>query len=214
MDNNQDFYHPSITPCFRVPKRLPQTYAGDEHAERRAGHTGKPAAPGDYSLTIPGVVVLSEYGHQSSTTYLPDDWEERPIYNWRKDPEVRSRYGTLGSKLSVAHCNIFPNVWFKVNSQIAVVHQPKGPTSTELWYFIFVDKNAPRRSTGLEAEHDVLPRPVRLLEQDDGENWDLSTRGSITHGMRQYDLNYSMAAGHGEIIRDETAPFSASKRST
>ena len=50
--------------------------------------------------------------------------------------------------------------------------------------------------------------PAGLLEQDDGENWDLSTRGSITYGMRQYPLNYSMAAGHGEIIRDETAPFS------
>ncbi|MGE0685469.1 MAG: SRPBCC family protein [Dehalococcoidia bacterium] len=209
MDNNQDFYHPSISHASAFQSGFRKAMPAMNTLNDALGVPTNRAAPGDYSLTQPGVVILSEYGHQSSTTYLPDDWEERPIYNWRKDPEVRSRYGTLGSKLSVAHCNIFPNVWFKVNSQIAVLHLPKGPTSTELWYFILVDKNAPEEiNEGWKQSTMYSLGPSGLLEQDDGENWDLSTRGSISYGMRQYDLHYGMGAGHDEVVRDETAPFS------
>ncbi len=209
MDNNQDFYHPSISHASAFQSKFRSVMPEMKELNDALGVPGNQAPPGDYSLAIPGVVILSEYGHQSSTTYLPDDWEERPIYAWRKDPEVRSRYGTLGSKLNVAHTNIFPNVWFKVNSQLVVVHQPKGPTKTELWYFILVDKNAPPTiNEGWKQSTMYSLGPSGMLEQDDGENWDLSTRGSITYGMRQYDLHYGMATGRGEIVRDETAPFS------
>ncbi|MGE0685462.1 MAG: SRPBCC family protein [Dehalococcoidia bacterium] len=209
MDNNQDFYHPSITHASANQSRFRQESPEITALTEAQGPLANPAAPGDYSLAAPGVVVLSDYGHQSSTTFLPADWEERPIYNWRKNPELRSRYGSLGSKLSVVHCNIFPNAWFAVNSfQLVVVHQPKGPTATELWYFCFVDKNQPESiNEGWRLRNMWSLGPAGLLEQDDGENWDLSTRSTISYGMRQYDLHYGMAAGHGEVVRDETAPF-------
>lgn len=210
MDNNQDFYHPSISHASAFQSRFRQESQQLEDLQTALGNAGAQAAPGDYSLTQPGIVILSEYGHQSSTSYLPENWEERPIYAWRNTPEIRSRYGTLGSKLAVVHCNIFPNAWFAVNSfQLVVVHQPKGPTKTELWYFCFVDKNQTEDiNEGWRKRNMWSLGPAGLLEQDDGENWDLSTRGSLTYGMRQYDLHYGMAAGHGEIVRDETAPFS------
>jgi len=210
MDNNQDFYHPSITHAstglsrFRDESKALKTLQ-EAHGVPAAGG----AAPGDYRLTGPGMVVLSEYGHQSSTTYLPEDWEQRPLYDWRKKPEVRERYGSLGSKLAVVHCNIFPNVWFAVNSfQCVVLHLPKGPTRTELWYFCFVDKDAPAEiNEGWRHRNMYTLGPSAFAEQDDGENWDLSTRGSMPWGMRQYPLHYGMAAGRGEVVRDESAPF-------
>ncbi len=210
MDNNQDFYHTSITHGSTGQSRyrdvMPELKSLNDKLGQNLGQGG---SPGDYRLSIPGVVILSEYGHQSSSTYLPEDWEDRPIHSWRKAPDVRSRYGTLGSKLSVGHLNVFPNVWFKVNSQLVVLHLPKGPTATEIWYFILVDKNAPaEENEGWRQSTMYSLGPNGMAEQDDGENWDLSTRGTISWGMRQYDLHYGMAAGHDEIIRDETAPFS------
>ena len=45
-----------------------------------------------------------------------------------------------------------------------------------------------------------------MLEQDDGENWDQSTRGQRGVVTGRYPLNYQMGLGHGEIINDEIGP--------
>ena len=45
-----------------------------------------------------------------------------------------------------------------------------------------------------------------MLEQDDGENWDQSTRGQRGVVTGRYPLNYQMGLGHGEIIDDEDGP--------
>ena len=209
MDNNQDFYHTSVTHASTRQSRYRQEAPELRALSDAIGTLVTDRAPGEYTVTQPSVVILSEYGHQSSTSYLPADWEERPIYNWRKSPEIRNRYGSLGSKIAVVHCNIFPNVWFKVSNQLAVLHLPKGPTQTEMWYFILVDKNAPPEvNEGWRQTTMYSLGPAGVAEQDDGENWDLSTRSTKSWGMRQYPLNYSMASGRGEIVRDESAPFS------
>jgi 3-phenylpropionate/trans-cinnamate dioxygenase alpha subunit len=208
MDNNQDFYHPSITHASAFQSRFRQALPELRNLNEKLGTIVSTAAPGDYSITQSGVVILSDYGHQSSSIYLPEDWEEREIHSWRKDPEVRRRYGPLGSCLGVAHCNIFPNVWFKVNSQLAVLHLPKGPTKSELWYFILVDKDAPEEiNEGWRQSTMFTLGPSGVLEQDDGENWDLSTRGTTSWGMRQYPLHYGMAWTKTDVVRDESAPF-------
>jgi hypothetical protein len=209
MDNNQDFYHTSVTHASTRQSRYRQEAPELKELSEALGAVVTDRAPGEYTVTQPSVVILSEYGHQSSTSYLPEDWEERPIYNWRKSSEIRNRYGSLGSKIAVVHCNIFPNVWFKVSNQLAVLHLPKGPTQTEMWYFILVDKNAPPAvNEGWRQTTMYSLGPAGVAEQDDGENWDLSTRSTKSWGMRQYPLNYGMAAGRGEIVRDESAPFS------
>ena len=45
-----------------------------------------------------------------------------------------------------------------------------------------------------------------MLEQDDGENWDQSTRGQRGVISGRYPLNYQMNLGRGEIIEDEEGP--------
>lgn len=48
--------------------------------------------------------------------------------------------------------------------------------------------------------------PAGMFEQEDGENWDQSTRGSLGLVSRRYPLNYSMNLGRGEVIEDELGP--------
>ena len=38
--------------------------------------------------------------------------------------------------------------------------------------------------------------------------WSMYAEGGVIEDRNKYPLNYTMAAGRGEIIRDETAPFS------
>ena len=45
-----------------------------------------------------------------------------------------------------------------------------------------------------------------MFEQDDGENWGESTRGTRGTIAKRYPLNYSMGQRHGEVIREEASP--------
>ena len=45
-----------------------------------------------------------------------------------------------------------------------------------------------------------------MLEQDDGENWDQSTRGTKGTVARRYPLHYAMNIGRGVVIEDEQGP--------
>jgi 3-phenylpropionate/trans-cinnamate dioxygenase alpha subunit len=45
-----------------------------------------------------------------------------------------------------------------------------------------------------------------MLEQDDGENWEQSTRGQTGVISRRFPLHYGMGKGYGEIINDEAGP--------
>ena len=70
-----------------------------------------------------------------------------------------------------------------------------------------VDRNA---SPELRQEHRFRSNHTfgasGLLEQDDGENWDQSTRGAKGVISGRHPLNYQMGLGHGEFIRDELGP--------
>ena len=46
--------------------------------------------------------------------------------------------------------------------------------------------------------------PAGGLEQEDGENWDQSTRGTQGAVARRYPLHFAMGLGHGEMSKDET----------
>jgi hypothetical protein len=100
--------------------------------------------------------------------------------------------------------NIFPNVFMGTDIELRL---PKGPHKTEVWMWSFVDKNQPpaeRRKTLSYHQHHFGPSGFH--EQDDGENWDQSTRGAIGVVSRRYPLHYAMGKGHGEIIEDELSP--------
>ena len=115
--------------------------------------------------------------------------------------------GEVGLRSASAHPTIFPNLWiFNMMSKVSL-RLPKGPTSTEIWWFIFVNPTATKEGRDylrLRAlRHDG---PGGVFEQDDGENWGESTKGTESVIARKYPLNYAMNVGHGEVVNDETGP--------
>ncbi|GCE44254.1 Large subunit naph/bph dioxygenase [Rhodococcus wratislaviensis] len=130
----------------------------------------------------PGVVILGDYGHVADAT--------------THDGPVR-------------HVNIFPNaLGFVETYQSFIVRHPRGPMETEMWYFSLVDKNATpehRESIRLRAARNL--GPAGLIEQEDAENWELSSKASQSTAMRRSALNYQMGLGHGTVRDDGVTPY-------
>ena len=130
----------------------------------------------------PAVVVLGDYGHVADAA---------------------------GPDGAVRHANIFPNMLgFIETYQTLIVRHPKGPMETETWYFNLVDKNATaeqREQVRLRAVRNL--GPAGLIEQEDAENWELSSKASETMAMRDMPLNYQMGLGHGVVKDDGSTPF-------
>jgi len=86
------------------------------------------------------------------------------------------------------------------------MRMPKGPNTTEIWWFTFLDRANPDD----HKEHLNIAihtfGPAGMLEQEDGENWDQSTRGAAGSVAKRFPLNYGMNIGRGEIIEDELGP--------
>ncbi|MCB9960502.1 MAG: Rieske 2Fe-2S domain-containing protein [Hyphomonas sp.] len=165
-------------------------------------------------------VVLGEYGHAIGGPRLtPDFWKSqaegtlmkqgvaRGVRNeeWRTNPDVLAQIGEVGRDVR-GHPSIFPNMWLANNGQIAM-RMPKGHDKTEIWWFTFVPEEfteEQRRARVTGANHAF--GPAGLLEQDDGENWDQSTRGTRGVIARRYPLNYQMNVGKGEVMRPAGGP--------
>ena len=65
-----------------------------------------------------------------------------PIGQWRFDDEIRRKMGPVGQKMSVSMLNVFPNLFVPSASRNVAIRMPKGPTKSEIWMWVFVDKNA------------------------------------------------------------------------
>ena len=186
VDNVWDFYHGGIS-----------------HASSRMAR-GQAQQADRYSS--PHMVLLGEYGHALSGPEASG--ERRKVQegqgrdtSWRDRPEAKEALGPVGIRTQ-SHPHIFPNFWvaFPGEGQISM-RMPKGPTTTEIWWFSLNDPATPLNKRALETFG-----PAGLLEQDDGENWGESTRGMKGVISKRYPINYSMSVGHGEVIDDETGP--------
>jgi 3-phenylpropionate/trans-cinnamate dioxygenase alpha subunit len=114
--------------------------------------------------------------------------------------------GELGLR-ATGNPHIFPNLWVMHGFSKAAVRLPKGPTTTEVWWFAFYNPENDAETRGQlvrrQLRHDG---PAGVFEQDDGENWGESTTGTKGKIIRKYPLNYAMNIGRGEIVRDEEGP--------
>jgi len=191
-DNVWDFYHPQIS-----------------HASQTMANWGPQIRQDAFR---PHIVILGEYGHAlSGPEYTEQSRAERAKtagdQAYRDDPAVKAELGPVGQR-AMSHPHIFPNMWitFPGFGQVSM-RMPKGPMSTEIWWFTFHDKNMAedKKSIALKrATHNF--GPAGMLEQEDGENWDQSTRGTSSTVAKRYPLNYAMSVGHGEMIEDEGGP--------
>jgi nitrite reductase/ring-hydroxylating ferredoxin subunit len=202
-DNTADFYH-SVT---HVSAHLTTAGAPGWGRRSQAG-TGRVKKAGDNGRQRPGYAVLSEYGHVAGMSLLADDWREQlkdePIDAWRFNPGTETRLGPVKSRASGCMTNIFPNLFVPMSARQVGIRMPKGPRTSEIWYFTFVDKNAPKEvyeAQRFRSGHQFAA--AGMWEQDDGENWEQSTRGQAGLVTRRYPLNYQMGLGKNEIIDDE-----------
>jgi hypothetical protein len=160
----------------------------------------------------PGATTLAEYGHNSAGPYMADNWrelitDEDKVNRWRLNPDVDRALGPVGRRMSASMLNVFPNLFVPAGSRQVAIRMPKGPQRTELWYYTFVNKSQPEETQTLQRRISARTFGASgMLEQDDGENWDQSTRGQTGVVTRRYPLNYSMGKGHGEVILDEDGP--------
>jgi phenylpropionate dioxygenase-like ring-hydroxylating dioxygenase large terminal subunit len=166
MENDQDYYHVSIT-----------------HASAFEAW-GVRMDPAAVYWREDGDIILGEYGH------VQDTFKEHH------------------------HANIFPSMCMFTNLlQAVVVRHPKGPMATEQWYFSFVDKNAsPEHKQAILTRNISRLGPAGVIEQDDGENWELSTTGAASLALRDVPLNYQMGLGNGKMVDDAGGGFPVLQR--
>jgi phenylpropionate dioxygenase-like ring-hydroxylating dioxygenase large terminal subunit len=196
VDNLFDFYHVQIS-----------------HASALLTGFGRSPNPLSYR------VVLGEYGHAIGGSVMPlDELAEGnaeaakgtvPLIRdqrWRDTPTAQEALSEAGYNL-IGQPNIFPNLWITGGGTQLSLRLPKGPDSTEIWWFTMIDTNldAEQRAARMHSTNHVFG-PAGMLEQDDGENWDQSTRQTKGVVARRYPLNFSMNLGRGAPTQAKRGP--------
>ena len=154
--------------------------------------------------------MLGDYGHAVGGPKLTPDYLERAKgrgvdESWRERPEVIQEMGQVALK-SIGHPSIFPNLWVTEGNQMSL-RLPKGPHSTEIWWFTLVEKDlSPERHKQVVGRANHVFGPAGMLEMEDGENWGESTRGAMGVISKRFPLHYGMNLGHGEILEEEGGP--------
>ena len=152
-------------------------------------------------------VLLGDYGHAIAGPRLTPEFREQmrrgdgpPLTldeRWRDEPHAKAALGEAGGDTR-GHPNIFPNLWIASGGTQLSLRLPKGPTCTEIWWFTLLPAHLNEEArTARMARANHTFGPAGMLEQDDGENWDQSTRATAGVVARRYPLNFAMGLGHG-----------------
>jgi nitrite reductase/ring-hydroxylating ferredoxin subunit len=193
-DNVWDWYHAPLTHSSAVLTGMFPFEKGDNQYFKEYL-----AVLGDYGHAMGGPALLGESERLLRKVGTDTSWHDRP--------EVEQTLGTFGKRATAAHPHIFPNMWIANGSSQVSLRQPKGPYHTEIWWFTVLNKAAPPEFYQMArgAANHVFG-PAGMLEQEDGENWGESTRGTMGTVSKNFPLHYAMNKGHGEVSRDETGP--------
>jgi len=161
-------------------------------------------------LTKEHFVMLGEYGHAvGGPKYTDKNMEMMRKMgfdeSWRDRDEVRADMGDVALR-SVGHPSIFPNLWVTEGNQLSL-RIPKGPGKTEIWWFSFLEDEMPPEQRAMRRGFmNHIFGPAGALEQEDGENWGESTRGTRGVVSRRYPLNYAMNLRRGQVQKEESGP--------
>ncbi|MGE0687613.1 MAG: aromatic ring-hydroxylating dioxygenase subunit alpha, partial [Dehalococcoidia bacterium] len=171
VDNVWDHYHATITHSSALMAGW-QSRLGVPGAKRQSIRTWAAKM-----LTVPG-----EYGHTLGGPAMSDAEMGEPQrlmidQSWRRKPEAEAALTKVGARFN-GHPHIFPNMWIMPNQMQVSMRLPKGPTSTEIWWFTYnYREQSPEE--GYESRRRALRHngPAGMFELDDGENWGESTIG-------------------------------------
>ena len=208
VDNLFDWYHPQVTHAsafqpgvFGGPGGGGEVDIDMSGVEMQSGNELSVPATNITGTKFDQVVVLGEYGHAIGGPTASSPGDAGMGGGWRQTPEALATLGPAG--LNVAgHPSIFPSTWVTVTSELSL-RIPRSPTSTEIWWFGFVDRNLPTEVrefiVGLQTR---LFGPAGVLEQDDGENWSQATMQTHGVGSRRVKQLVNMGLGRGKVVKE------------
>ena len=205
VDNAFDWYHGPLTHMSAF----------------MAGYARGKILPPTQKVPLPDVshhrVLLGDYGHAISGARIDEAVLKTAAQDlaagrsmaevaWRNTPSAREQLGPVGIHTR-GHPNIFPNLWIVGGGTQLSLRLPKGPGKTETWWFTIKEKSLTEDEVQARLRMAIHTHgPGGMLEQDDGENWDQSTRGTRGVNARKYPLNFSMGLGHGVTKTDAGTP--------
>jgi phenylpropionate dioxygenase-like ring-hydroxylating dioxygenase large terminal subunit len=155
-------------------------------------------------------VMLGDYGHAVGGPKYDDyqrEFAKKMGFDesWRERPEVKTDMGDVALR-SMGHPSIFPNLWVTESNQMSL-RIPRGPNKTEIWWFTFFESDmSPEQFKHRLSFVNHIFGPAGQLEQEDGENWGESTRGTRGVVSQRYPLNYAMNLRKGAVQREEGGP--------
>ena len=208
LDNLFDWYHPQVThaSAFQPGVMIGGGGGGEVEIDMSGVEMQEGADLSVPATNITGtkfeqVVVLGEYGHGIGGPTASSRDNSGMGGPWRQTPEAQAALGPAG--LNVAgHPSIFPTTWVTVTNEVSL-RIPRGPNSTEIWWFAFVDRNLPPPVRELLVGiQNRLFGPSGVLEQDDGENWSQATMQTYGVGSRRVKHAINMGVGRGKVIKE------------
>ncbi|MDX2277331.1 MAG: aromatic ring-hydroxylating dioxygenase subunit alpha [Hyphomonadaceae bacterium] len=133
---------------------------------------------------LDGVANVAVLGHPEIVKYFR-----------QRRATVAARLGELRAQMwgSVSSANVFPSLSFLSGVNTLRTWIPRGPHTTELRTWVIANKAMPDEIK--ELLRTATPRafsPSGVLEMDDGENWELSTRAMAGVATRKERLHYGM----------------------
>jgi 3-phenylpropionate/trans-cinnamate dioxygenase alpha subunit len=209
VDNLFDWYHPQVTHASAFQ---PGVFGGpgpveDVETIDMSGVEMQEGSDLDVPVTaITGtqfdqVVVLGEYGHAIGGPTASSRGNSAMGSAWRDTPEAQAALGPVGIEVA-GHPNVFPSSWISVTSQLSL-RIPRTPTSTEIWWFSFVDRNLPKELREFMVTMQTrLFGPAGVLEQEDGENWGQATAQTVGVASRRTKHLLNMGVGRGKVIKE------------
>ena len=195
VDNLFDWYHPQVSHASAMLVNFTPIRRRNGTPARRPN-----------AMDQGHLVMLGEYGHAiGGPSYIAERDRENSFRDesWRDRPEAQRELGPVGLQ-SRGHPNIFPNLWVASGGTQLSLRLPRGPHKTEIWWFTLLDRNLSAEEWEANRQRAIhVFGPAGGLEQEDGENWDQSTRGTRGVIARRHPLHFAMGLGHGELVKDD-----------
>ncbi len=186
-----DFYHAQVSHVSYASVFFPQASInrlkpfgepeyGLQYSSPQLGH-------GAGWMTSPNDVELGS----ALQTHPPEVIEHLAGPAWTT---MRDRIGeTRTSRMAVVHTNIFPNLTFNRGQGYLRLWQPRGPDRTEVWNYLFVDRDWPQHiKDGWKKAMARIFSASGCLEQDDTENTMAAQMGVTGHMAARTRLNFQM----------------------
>jgi ethylbenzene dioxygenase alpha subunit len=149
---------------------------------------------GSYQVSVNG------HGWEFNDSYLGNaaTMGDRELLRYMKSRRaaITARLGKFRADMwgSVASATIFPNFSFLPGYFTFRTFQPKGAAKTEIHAWTLVPKNMPDDIKDRFRRGSMRTfSPSGILEMDDGENWEHSTRANAGYVTRHQTLCYAMA---------------------